>query len=65
MPVYLKLALATGMRRGELCALKWEHIDWEHGFIEVKKAIAYLGNEDGQVALDRSLPEHPRYAPSA
>lgn len=45
MPVYLKLALATGMRRGELCALKWEHIDWEHGFIEVKKAIAYLGNK--------------------
>jgi len=31
----MKLALFTGMRRGELFKLKWKHIDFERGFINL------------------------------
>lgn len=27
---FVRLAAATGARRGELCALRWRHISWEH-----------------------------------
>jgi len=32
----MKLALYTGMRRGELFSLKWEHLDFQYGFIELE-----------------------------
>ena len=32
----MKLALYTGMRRGELLKLQWSHIDFEHGHIHIK-----------------------------
>jgi integrase len=31
----MRLALYTGMRRGELFRLKWADIDWERGFISL------------------------------
>ncbi len=31
----MKLALCTGMRRGELFRLKWDDIDFERGFIHL------------------------------
>jgi integrase len=31
----MKMALYTGMRRGELFRLKWRHIDYERGFIDI------------------------------
>lgn len=31
----MKFALFTGMRRGELFKLKWDHIDFQHGFIRI------------------------------
>jgi len=27
LPTYFRLAAATGARRGELCALRWKHVD--------------------------------------
>jgi integrase len=33
------LAMATGMRRGELLALAWSDLDWERGFVEVSKSL--------------------------
>jgi integrase len=33
------LALSTGMRQGELMALKWEHVDLEHGTIQVRGTL--------------------------
>lgn len=29
LPTYFRLAAATGARRGELCALRWKHIELE------------------------------------
>lgn len=33
------IALYTGIRIGELCALTWEDIDWEEGVLRIKKNI--------------------------
>ena len=38
------LALATGMRRGELLGLKWQDVDWVHHRILIKRQCA---NPDG------------------
>lgn len=32
----MKMALYTGMRRGEIFKLKWEHVNFETGFILLK-----------------------------
>jgi integrase len=34
------VAMATGARRGELCALRWRHIDTTHGVMVIRSAIA-------------------------
>ena len=36
---FLHLAVTTGARRGELCALKWERIDWEAQTLTISRAI--------------------------
>src|SRR5262249_15097033 len=33
------VALGTGMRRGELCALRWQDVDLERGVLEVKQSL--------------------------
>nr|HET6903255.1 site-specific integrase [Ktedonobacteraceae bacterium] len=38
----LTLAITTGMRRGELLALRWQDIDFENGSIQVKRAVSYM-----------------------
>jgi integrase len=40
-----QLALATGMRRGELMALAWQHLDLDAGIVSVERSTAQLGNE--------------------
>lgn len=39
------LALTTGMRRGELCGLKWENIDLNDGIIYVKNQLQKINGE--------------------
>lgn len=41
-------ALYTGMRRGEIFNLKWEHIDWDRGFINLVGMDDGLGAKSGQ-----------------
>jgi integrase len=36
---FLHLAVTTGARRGELCALKWERIDWEAQTLTISRSI--------------------------
>ncbi|MGH8988720.1 MAG: tyrosine-type recombinase/integrase [Acidimicrobiales bacterium] len=38
----LVLAALTGMRRGELCALRWSDVDLERGVIDVSRSVAVV-----------------------
>jgi integrase len=60
-----ELAAGTGMRRGELLALRWSDIDLEHGLIRVERSVTQLAgtrsygtpknHERREVALDDHL----------
>lgn len=39
------LAMATGARRGELCALRWQHVDTTQGVLVVRAGIAQANGE--------------------
>jgi len=57
----MRMALYTGMRRGELFRLKWEHIDYERGFIRL---VDTKGGGDQKIPLNEAaralLLGHPR-----
>jgi integrase len=36
---FLHLLAATGVRRGEACALRWSNVDWEDGVLRVVAAV--------------------------
>lgn len=38
-------ALATGLRRGELCALRWEDLDLDEGLLRVQHTLTHDGNQ--------------------
>jgi integrase len=56
------LALMTGLRRGELCALTWDALDFENGILRIRRSIAQVGgrtwekdtktHQQRQIALD-------------
>jgi len=48
----MKIALFTGMRRGELFKLKWKEIDYERGFILIKDP---KGVQDQRVPLNDAV----------
>jgi len=58
---YLKMALFTGMRRGELFKLQWQDVDLERGFIHIR---APKGGPDQKIPLNQAAREllaaHPR-----
>lgn len=45
----MKMALFTGMRRGELFRLKWKHIDFEKNFIDI---VDPKGGQDQKIPLN-------------
>lgn len=45
LPTYFRLAAATGARRGELCALRWKHIDFDERRVTIARSIAEVGGE--------------------
>ncbi len=57
----MKMALVTGMRRGELFKLQWQHIDFDKGFIHI---IGPKGGKDQTIPLNEAarelLENHPR-----
>lgn len=55
------LALTTGLRRGELMALEWEHFDLKAKTLEVKKSFVYLAGPDkGLILKDPKTEESQR-----
>ena len=42
----ISLGLYAGLRIGEICALKWEDIDLEHGTININKTVQRLKSDD-------------------
>lgn len=57
----MKLALFSGMRRGEMLKLKWKHVDFDRGFINI---VDPKGGPDQVIPLNDSAREllfnHPR-----
>lgn len=57
----MKMALFTGMRRGEMFKLEWEHVDFERGFIYI---IDPKGGPDQKIPLNDAtrelLKNHPK-----
>jgi integrase len=57
----MKMALFTGMRRGELFKLKWQDVDFERGFIHIRDP---KGGEDQVIPLNdaakKLLETHPK-----
>ena len=43
LPAYFRLAAATGARRGELCALRWKHVDLEKRRLTIARSIVEVG----------------------
>lgn len=55
------LAMTTGTRRGELCALRWRHVDLDRGVLAVRQAVAQ--DEDGRwYVKDTKTHQHRRIA---
>lgn len=42
--LYLWLAIVTGARRGELCALRWQHVEFGTGMISIRRN--YVGGSE-------------------
>jgi len=57
----MRLALFTGMRRGELFKLKWDDVDFERGFLHIRQP---KGGKDQTIPLNQAarevLENHPR-----
>lgn len=47
------IAIYTGMRIGEICALKWENIDFAKGIIVINKTLqrAYVGKKETKIII--------------
>ncbi|HAR49061.1 MAG TPA: hypothetical protein DCR81_02945 [Smithella sp.] len=41
----MKLALYTGMRRGEMFNLKWSDVDFQRGFISIRNPKGGVGQK--------------------
>jgi integrase len=58
---FMKMALVTGMRRGELFKLQWQNVDFERGFIHI---CTPKGGKDQTIPLNQATREllaaHPR-----
>lgn len=63
------IALYTGIRIGELCALTWEDIDWEEGILQVKKNLQRIREADNLenrtkvIMLDPKTADSMRFIP--
>ena len=60
------LAMTTGARRGELCALRWNRIDFATGVIDIRSSIAQVKTRTvGEGHQDPPASTHRRRRPDA
>ncbi|MGH3864697.1 MAG: tyrosine-type recombinase/integrase [Pseudonocardiaceae bacterium] len=50
------LAMTTGARRGELCALRWKHVDLVNGMLTLRRSIA----QNGTATEEKDTKTHQR-----
>jgi integrase len=59
---FMRMALFTGMRRGELFKLQWQDIDFDRGFIHIRQP---KGGKDQTIPMNQAtrelLENHPRH----
>ncbi len=51
---YITLAVDTGARRGELCGIKWEDVDWSTGAITFSRNLQYTSTAGVYVAKPKN-----------
>ena len=63
--LFFRLALATGMRRGEIMGLRWEDIDLDAGVIHVRQAVTKIRTAlvTGEVKSQSGVRDIPIAAP--
>lgn len=49
------LSLYTGMRLGEICALKWTDIDWEKGTITIRRTVQRIAANNAGDNVNKTL----------
>jgi integrase len=49
--LFLRLAVVLGARRGELCALRWQHVDLARGEVLLERGVVYV---TGQPLIDKA-----------
>ncbi|MDP9766512.1 tyrosine-type recombinase/integrase [Deinococcus enclensis] len=49
------LMLATGLRRGEICALRWENVDLDRGELKVRRAVGVGKGGKPEEGLPKTL----------
>lgn len=54
------ICLSTGIRIGEICALKWEDIDIENGFIKVSKTLQRIYLVDEEIKTTKLIVDKPK-----
>lgn len=53
--IFIVLALATGMRLGEVLGLKWEDIDYINKLLTVKRTVNRLKNYDANISTKTAI----------
>ena len=54
------ICLSTGIRIGEICALKWNDIDIENGFIKVSKTLQRIYLVDKEIKTTKLIIDKPK-----
>jgi integrase len=49
--LFLRLAVVLGARRGELCGLRWQHVDFDRGEVLLERGVVYV---PGQPLIDKA-----------
>ena len=51
---YINLAADSGGRRGELCGLQWQDIDWKSGTVTIRRNLQYTAQKGVYIAAPKN-----------